>query len=120
LIMKHRNGFTYLTELYAQYEAKIEMNQTSFTFEDIRPALYKLHEDLFDEFIERGSRNEINISYANRLKLIGCLGDKTHMEDFTSFGDFLHLYDCAILEVYQLMTSMYGFEFRKYCCSRQA
>ena len=119
IVVEHRNKFEYLPSLYSEYESQIDVIETSFIFEDIRPILFKLHEDIFDEFIIKGAVNEINISYGIRLKLMSQLGDDTKMDNFECFSDFLHLYDAAIIEVYQLTKSMYNFEFKSYVESKR-
>eukprot|EP01084_Bolivina_argentea_P179424 310040_1 len=111
----YRNKFEFLSLIYAQYESKISgINEKQLEFDDIKLNLYNIEQEIFEEFIKPGSPMEINLPFFIKRKLITIFENDEKVNQFQSFDDFLHLFDDAIINIYQLITSMYQYKFVEY------
>jgi len=116
--VEHRNKFEFLSEIYEEYESQIGIDETkgnSPKLEDLQLALCRIHKEIYHEFIETGSPNQINISWEMRKKLTAKI---QNIDQFQTFHDFLHFFDAEIQEIYRLIQSMYNYEFREYMKSK--
>merc|ERR1711902_447155 len=100
-------GFNYLVDVYERY-----------TFDDgqieddaVRDKVFEIQRKLYEEFIPSGAPNEINIAFKNRAKLNDLMNKE---EAVKTLDDCLHLFDGALMEVYMLLLSMYGYEFASF------
>eukprot|EP01083_Nonionella_stella_P086495 240344_1 len=114
----HRNRLEYLTAIYEHYEGRIQKHKkpmNTLSFEDLRPIFHRMQNEIYEEFVEDGAMHQINISYTTQKHLAFVLReDKENMDKFQTFDDFLHLYDSAIREIFQLLTSMYTYRFKAF------
>ena len=60
----------------------------------------------------------ITISAETRCELVLLLSNDQYIEKFETFDDFLKLIDGTMTEIYQLMLSMYHYQFKKYIQSK--
>eukprot|EP01084_Bolivina_argentea_P305198 527227_1 len=115
-----RLKFVYIKSMYAQYQKIInkeinkEEDNKSNDFETLKKSFNKIYVNIFEEFIQNGAINEINISFETRNALSFVLKESVNMGKLVSFNDYLYLFDDAFIEIYQLLSSMYTFQFKKY------
>ena len=121
-VIEFDGDFEYLSAIYMKYNKKLgikskNMSNTNgviLSYEELKDKLFKIHQEIYYEFVATDSINQINISFENRASLELLLKNESHCDKFKSFDDFYHLYDGAIVEVFQLILSMYHYKFKKY------
>eukprot|EP01084_Bolivina_argentea_P199937 341987_1 len=102
----------YLREWYNDYERKINVltpqRLNRYDIEFFKFAFDAIFAQIYNEFIDEGASNQINISCETRRALHSTLQSNTLL----SFYDYLHFFDEANYEIYQLLSSTYdhGFE----------
>ena len=120
-----RSKFEYSVELYFEFHKKIdrfnekhrknaEMMGIIGTVGYYKKILWKLHRDIYKEFVKNGSKYEINISSEIRSELVFLFGDNKNMYKFDTFDDFLSVFDNALIQVYEMIFSIYNYQFKKY------
>eukprot|EP01084_Bolivina_argentea_P157055 273688_1 len=118
-VVECRNKFEFLSSIYAQYELRINVNGDEIKFEDIQIRLYNIQQDIYKEFIATGSVNQVNLPCKIRDTLSVVMVNDENVKKFNSYDDFLHLYDDAIINIYQLIQSMYQYKFKEYVTNKQ-
>lgn len=70
-------------------------------------SIHRIVQNVYDKYISIDSKYQINISYEQRMKFTEFLGNN-HDE----VQDYLHIFDEAIIEVYEILSNVYRFQFK--------
>eukprot|EP01084_Bolivina_argentea_P277158 473098_1 len=115
-----RIKFQYKEEMYRKYhDAMRQVDPTICNGDSIdmyKNTLYELCREIFVEFVSVGSDNEVNISYEARANLILLFESDTigNVDAFSTWDDFLYVFDESLVEILRLLRSMYRHRFKDY------
>eukprot|EP01083_Nonionella_stella_P279543 950901_1 len=103
---KYPLHFVYLKASYAAIQERIDTcigdgNERQVEFTQVRDLLYDLHREIYDEFVDDGAENAINVSHDARRCLSSLFGKNANKEKFQCFEDFVNIFDATVLEIYR-------------------
>eukprot|EP01083_Nonionella_stella_P070166 187581_1 len=118
-VEKYPLHFAYLKASYTAIQERIDKcsgadKETAIEFNEVRDVFYELHQEIYDEFVDDGAQNAINISHDTKQYLSALFGDKVNKDKFKCFDDFVDIFDTASHEIARLVVSMYECKFQKY------
>ena len=119
-----RCKFEYLNAIYFSFQDKINRLSMKYnkgsnisdigTFYYYKKALFRVYKVIYDEYIENGSRSQINVSAETREELAAIFLDENAMNRFNTFEDFMYVFDPALIEIYTLVFGIFSYRFKKW------